>query len=218
MKFLTMGFTREILAARRLNEKTVFYTDSFRIDLAESFHFHFRNLRFAFSISEFRTVAFGILKTYFCWLLRGLAGYRPADHFIQFVTARFSVPTPQDIRLTRTAELTIELQQQADYIHLHYRNLRFELSIAEFAEFAEIIAAAKAQLDSTVIDYPRRLGYFHGSWPNGRVEGLSSSPPGTVPTSIPAFWTSDRSSAGSEAQTWRSMVWDKGSNRWKPQF
>ena len=43
MKFLTMGFTREILAARRLNEKTVFYTDSFRIDLAESFHFHFRN-------------------------------------------------------------------------------------------------------------------------------------------------------------------------------
>ena len=213
-----MGFTRDILAARRLSEKTVFYTDSFRIDLAESFHFHFRNLRLAFSISDFKTVGFAFLKTFFCWLFRGLPGYRPADQFIQFVAARFAEPAAEDILLTRAAELTIELQQQADYIHVHYRSLRLELSISEFMEIADIIAAAKAQLDSTVIDYPRRLGYFHGSWPNGRVEGLSSSPPGTVPTSIPAFWTSDRSSAGSEAQTWRSMVWDKGSNRWKPQF
>ena len=213
-----MGFTREILASRHLKEKTVFYTDSFRIDLAESFHFHFRNLRLAFSISEFKTVAFAFFKTYLCWLLRGLPGYRLADQFIQFINARFIQSAPQDIFLTRAAELTIELQQQADYIHVHYRSLRLELSISEFMEIADIIAAAKAQLDSIVTEYPRRLGYFHGSWPNGRVHGLSSLPSGTVPAPIPAFWTSDRSSVGPEAQTYRSMIWDKISNRWKPQF
>ena len=67
----------------------------------------------------------------------------------------------------RLMECSVELQEQADYIHVHYRAWRLELTYDEFERFAATIAEARAKLlnGREYKECPRRLGWEHGTNP-----------------------------------------------------
>lgn len=166
-----MGVTRKILSSRQLDRPCIFYTDSLRFDFAETFHFHFKNNRLSFSPAEFGAAARGLFFSYLQWICLGRPRYRDPDDFIQFLSAKLPALSEDDKERAREDELSVELQQQADYVHLHFRSLRLELSIYEFLDFSETITNASRRMRK--LDYhfrsPRRIGDRHGSNPRGRV-------------------------------------------------
>jgi hypothetical protein len=198
-----MGITRTVLSWRRLARQCIFYSDSLRIDLAENFHLHFRNIRLTFSPGEFARVTRAFVRSYFEWRLLGRPAHVSPDQYVPFVTALLPLLEGEDFERARAAELAVELQQQTDYIHLHYRNLRLELTIDEFTEFALTIEASRRELDvSGAGDAPRRLGIRHGTNPRGRVNSAPNSG---------RFWTSTQ-----PVETYRSLI--RAGDGWADQF
>ena len=80
-----MGFTRKVLGEKELDHKPVFYTDSFRIDLCESLHIHYRNFRLELSLEEWKEFAKGIIFGYLRWLRRSKPGYqKPVNNILLY--------------------------------------------------------------------------------------------------------------------------------------
>jgi hypothetical protein len=166
-----MGVTRKILAAADLARDPAFYTDSLRIDFAENFHLHFKNTRLVFSPREFARVAWRMFQAYWKWRLRGSPPHVHPDHMMMFSSERLAPASDDDRARSRADELAVEIQMQADYVHLHYRWLRIEFTIDEFIQFAATMERARLVADALpwVLACPRRIGLHHGSNPRHRV-------------------------------------------------
>jgi len=166
-----MGFTRNLLSSRQLDQQCTFYTDLLRIDIAETIHVHFKNSRLSLSPEEFSLLTKSLFRSFLEWHAMGRPRALHPDHFVQWVTAKIDPLPPDDFMRSRGDELSVELQQQADYIHIHYRHTRLELSIKEFQDFSETIGKARRNLDFLpyIKNSPRRSGTHHGSNPRGRV-------------------------------------------------
>lgn len=168
-----MGYTRKVLKKVDIDPAPTFYSSSFRIDLGESFHLHYRNKRLEFSPSEFDKVSRGFFWARVRYLLTGKVTIRPEEHIIKFWDdSTLTEETGADYPSVRGSELSVELQEQTDYIHLHYQGSRLEFSIAEFQEFANVIQEANVQLlaDETIESAPRRIGKNHKIQPDNRVD------------------------------------------------
>jgi hypothetical protein len=74
-------------------------------------------------------------------------------------------------------ELRVEVQQWADYIHLHWKWLRTELTFQEFVELAEAMSLSLGELQSApwYASAPRRVGTSHQAVPKGRVDREDTS-------------------------------------------
>jgi hypothetical protein len=167
-----MGYTRSILAKKDVSDEPVFYTTSFRLDLAESFHLHYRNTRIEFSPEEWNIVSKGFFWGRLRWLFLGRPIVRPEEHCIKFWDVKVPKKIGNEYPSIRGSELAIELQEQTDYLHLHYRGLKLEFTIEEFLDFSQEIKTADEKLRNfpNIDDAPRRTGLDHKIQPQGRVD------------------------------------------------
>ena len=206
-----MGVTRKLLAGRTVSAIPVFYSDLFRLDLAESFHMHYRNYRLEFGRDEFHDVAGGFLNAYLEWSALGRPTDIPADKFLKLFDTKIDPAFGGGDAVVRGMELSVELEQQTDYIHLHYRSLKIELSIDEFLEFADTVAAARDSLHRLDIleDYPKRVGHSHQVMAAGRV---------IENTNRGGFWTGNEYTEGDAPPVRDSLVFDDASGTWAEQF
>jgi hypothetical protein len=206
-----MGYTRKVLSSKKVSKSPVFYTRSFKLDLAESFHFHYRNFRIEMSPKEWRAVARGFFFTWISWLLLGRPTVRPEDRHLKFCGIEdLSLEIGDDQNTVRADDLMVELQNQADYVHLHYRGSRIEFSLDEFQEFAAEIHKADVELskDNTYDDCPRRIGLEHIIQPKGRVDNRPN---------IQNFSTDDKFLPEGYDQTRNSVIFDPVTNNWVQQ-
>lgn len=170
-----MGHCRKILGFRIIEPTATLYSGLLAIELAENFHIHIRNLRLELDHVEFERLAIGFAKALEVWRAAGrphTQGYeRLGDRLLNLHRSEIS-PLPSLWNAhTANDELRVELQQWADYIHLHYRNVKLEFTVKEFVEFADTVGRAREQLieELNTTYNPARLGKFHRANPSGRV-------------------------------------------------
>lgn len=206
-----MGYTRKILAQRELGAQSVFYTDVFRLDLAESLHLHLRNFRLELTLQEWKVFARGVLEAYARWWVRGKPGYQPTESHLNLFLTRVDPVAGRGEGSLITNECRVELSQFADYVHLHFRNTRYEFSVGEFLELADELSKAAQTLRTLDImaDYPKRIGFGHIMQPKGRV-AQSQNPGG--------FVTHESRFPDENAKTYDSVVLDEASGQWQPQL
>ena len=166
-----MGYTRKIIETKEVSDKPTFYTKSLRIDLAENFHLHYRNFRIEMSSIEFAKMAKSWFIGWIKWNFLGRPKVRPTDDHLVIYSTDLPEKIGEGNDLVRGSELTVELQHQTDYIHLHYRGSRIEFSVDEFKDFAEVISKSKVKIDNDpdLQDYPKRIGLNHKLQPEFRV-------------------------------------------------
>lgn len=206
-----MGYTRKLLSSKNVPNTPVFYTQSFRLDLAESFHFHYRNFRVEMAPSEWVYVCKGFFTTWLTWWLLGKPTVRPEDRHLKFANTEDLSPEIGDgYKSVRGDELAIELQNQADYIHLHYRGSRIEFSLAEFRTFADAVQNANNELlvEKVYEECPRRVGLNHIIQVRGRVEKHNNPQ---------NFLIGDEFMPADAGYTRNSVIFDKETNQWKQQ-
>ena len=66
-----MGHTRKILSSEKIPTIPIFSSSKLVIELAENFHFHYRNYRLEMDHIEFELMARAFIKAYANWCLRG---------------------------------------------------------------------------------------------------------------------------------------------------
>lgn len=206
-----MGYTRKILSSRKVSKSPVFYTRSFKLDLAESFHFHYRNFRIEMSPEEWVSVSKGFFFSWLSWLLLGRPTVRPEERHLKFCsTEDLSLEIGGEHNTVRSDDLMVELQNQADYIHLHYRGSRIEFSLDEFREYASEIHKADLKLEDENIydDCPRRIGLDHIIQPKGRVDKRPNPQ---------NFSIDDRFLPEGYDQTRNSVIFDPDNDEWVQQ-
>lgn len=206
-----MGYTREVLAEKKLDDKSVFYTESFKIEVAESIHIHLRNFRLCFSIEEWKTFAKGVFTSYFRWWLKGKPGYQPTSHNWKLFQGKIPPVAGQGEDSVLKNEMLVELSQFTDYIHLHFRNTRYEFTVDEFLEYADQITGARDRIKQMSImqDYPKRTGYFHIQQPRDRVTQNKNSG---------GFVTHSSRFPDSVSKTYDSVLLNKKTGQWKKQL
>lgn len=181
-----MGHTKKILGFSTVQPISTFYSDLFAIELAENFHIHLRNLRVELDHNEFLSLCEGFRKAYLVWQENGkLTQKRYAELEDKFLNLYLSKVSPIPCLWNTNAsndEIRIELQHWADYIHLHYKQIKFEFSVREFLEFAEVVENARSRLQKEieVEENPCRWGKFHRANPDHRVRS---------PLKKNSFWT-----------------------------
>tara|TARA_B100000315_G_scaffold255110_1_gene297659 strand:+ start:132 stop:854 length:723 start_codon:yes stop_codon:yes gene_type:complete len=206
-----MGFTKKVLSKKELDEKSVFYSDKFQIELCESFHIHIRNFRLEFSIEEWKSFAKGIIYSYLRWFRLGKPGYiSPNDN----ITLHYEKINPvagfgEDSVLENT--MRIELQQFTDYIHFHFRTSKYEFTVDEYLEFAEQVQIAANYLknDKIMQDYPKRIGYHHIRQANNRV---------TESKNLGGFDTHGEQFPNEKIQSHNSLEYDENMGEWVNQI
>jgi hypothetical protein len=205
-----MGYVKKILSSRKISNKPVFYTKSLRIDLAESFHLHYRNNRIEMSPDEFAKLSKSFFISWLEWNIMGRPKIRPPGNHLAFTGAEISEEIGGGYPSIRGDELTVELQYQADYIHLHYRGIRIEFTIDEFKDFAEVIGVSLKEIisDKNLEDYPKRIGINHKLQPEGRVSESKN---------IGNFWIGNtiiEQKNKNEKINRNSIIYDENQNKW----
>ena len=205
-----MGYTREILANKQLDDKSVFYTDSFKIEIAESIHIHLRNFRLCFSAEEWKLFAKGIFLSYVRWWLKGKPRYQPTSHNWKLFQGKIHPIAGGGESIIKN-DIQIELSQFTDYIHLHFRNTRYEFTVDEFLEYSEEILKARDKIKQMSImkDYPKRIGYQHIQQPKGRV---------TQDKNSGGFATHSSRFPDAASKTYDSVLLNKKTKQWEKQL
>lgn len=208
-----MGYTKKIIETKEVSDKPTFYTTSLRIDLAENFHLHYRNFRIEMSSKEFAKMAKSWFITWIKWNFLGRPKVRPTDNHLVLYSTTLPEKIGEGNDLVRGSELTVELQHQADYIHLHYRGSRIEFSVEEFKDFAEVISESKIKIDNDpdLKDYPKRIGLNHKLQPEFRV---------TDSKNLGNFWIGNTiiDKDQEEKLDRDSLVYNEASKNWEKQF
>lgn len=206
-----MGYTRKILSEKKLHDKSVFYTDNLRIDIAESVHLHFRNFRLELSMEEWKTLVKGFLLGWIRWFWRGRPHYQQtSNHFTLYQDTVDPVAGAGHKSVIRGSSLLVELSQFSDYIHIHHRNTRHELTVDEFLEYANEITKARDELCSMSImkDYPKRIGFCHIMQPKFRV---------TESKNVGGFAIHNKRFPDEKSHTHDSIVWNESQGEWEQQ-
>ena len=171
-----MGHCKAVLSSKTVQAVPTFLSNQAVIELAENFHFHYRNYRLEMDYSEFESMSLSFIEAYTKWNLGGRkksVRYKYAGDK-NIVLSKFSVNSHPCLENYEASvnNIRAEINQNADHIHIHYKDFRFELSLCEFDEFASILEKAKSKLKKVISDTPspERIGFFHRSVPFGRVD------------------------------------------------
>jgi hypothetical protein len=147
-----VGKTVVELASRKLEGQPVF-PHRMVVEVAETFHFHYRNLRIALSQKDWEQFGKGMNDAWVRWVQRGKPEAKQGQHIELCRKEVATVPINNDyckINLNKNlyaenegkiyaegAELDDEL-----YVHLKVRDVRLELTKKEFKELASAIKEA----------------------------------------------------------------------------
>ena len=151
-----MGHTLKPLARTEITKETIF-NNRFVIEICEKVHTHYRNLRIIQSLDDFITMADGFNSAINRWKKRGCPGTGKGMH-IELCRKQIAVTDENNfIQVNLNENLYnkntdgiysdgVEFLEEK-YIHVKYRDLRFEMSINEFKEFANVITQAAKELE-----------------------------------------------------------------------
>ncbi len=143
-----MGRTFQLLSENKIDGKTIF-DKRLVVECCETFHLHWRNLRLEFSHENFIVFIKTVLEAYNAWTKNGSP---VSAHHLELGRGLIfpSLCTPQDVKIevcenlykkhenSRDSEFLIE----DEFIHIHYRDLRIEMSKEEFVGLAESFVSA----------------------------------------------------------------------------
>jgi len=151
-----MGHIEKTFAELKTEPSNGMNGSMFTVEIAENYHIHYRNYRLVMNKKEFMYFMAGMKQALQKWQELGSPDANPNQ----------PVDTPPTYLLNLGIEpirsepakneewrkIMVELQKYAewaqrdDFMHLHYKDLRIDLTINEFLEFASIIADAKNHL------------------------------------------------------------------------
>ena len=150
-----MGSTLKNLSNKAVGERTVF-NNRFVVEVCEKIHVHYRNLRIVMSQADFAEFAMGMRDAFDRWFARGCP--EPGkDKHIELCRKKVATDTCNEgikINLNRNlynknkGSVYAEGAEFSDqlYVHLKIRDLRLEMSIEEFEEYADVIKEASRRL------------------------------------------------------------------------
>jgi len=170
-----MGLVKKILALTKVEPVSTIYSDHFTLELSEDFHLHFRNIRFEMDDEEFHQFYKLVKDGYKRWKKLGkptIGDIEGTGQQIFLSESKIKAHPGSNNKSVSSDELRVELQQWADYIHIHWKWMRMEFDFEEFLQFADSIATAaeKLRAASWFEGAPRRVGKFHVACPRGRVD------------------------------------------------
>lgn len=151
-----MGVTVQNLATRKIGKKSIF-DSRLVIELCESTHIHFRNLRIVQSLDDFISTAEAFVSALDRWKKRGCPGTGVGQH-IELCRRKVAIADESDTvqvnlneNLYKKNEGGIfaegaEFFEEDRYVHVKIRNLRLEFSIVEFNLIADAFNEAKERL------------------------------------------------------------------------
>ena len=150
-----MGHTTKKLARRDLSGRTIF-NNRFVIEVCEKMHIHYRNLRITLDLSDFVEFTRGCVQALERWGKLNSPEPRKGQH-IELCRKKVATEAHNDgIQVNLNENLYNRNEgkiyskgaefKEEKYIHLKIRDLRLELSKAEFEELANAIIEAKEGL------------------------------------------------------------------------
>ncbi|MDD4937782.1 MAG: hypothetical protein PHX34_02075 [Candidatus Shapirobacteria bacterium] len=138
-----MGKIIKILDSQNISIKTVF-SKRISIEKAETFHLHYRNIRFEFNEKNFKNFALAIKRAYSNYISNKGIKY-PGQVFLEYNSGikEKEIISPDKLQIELCENLypknrnslfgkNAEFYNENLYIHFHYRNIRLELPISEF--------------------------------------------------------------------------------------
>lgn len=150
-----MGRVLKTLARTRLETPAVF-DRRFVVEVCERVHVHYRNLRLQLSLPDFVEVCQGLVKAYERWRAQGCPEPAPGQHLelCRRQVARDAVNDGLQVNLNENLYVQHAGRIYAEgagldepvYIHLKIRDLRLELTLAEFRELARVVKEADGTL------------------------------------------------------------------------
>ncbi|MDB2604781.1 hypothetical protein N9Z34_03880 [Gammaproteobacteria bacterium] len=176
-----MGHCKKILSSNTVEAVPKFLSNQGVLELAENFHFHYRNYRLEMDHSEFETLSLAFIEAYAKWNLGG------RKHSVRYkyagdkniVLSKFNLNSHPSIHNPETSVNSIrtEIQKNADHIHIHYKDFRFELTLSEFEDFSRLMEEGRNDLKNVLAEKPspNRIGLFHRTVPFGRVDDKTNT-------------------------------------------
>lgn len=151
-----MGRTLINLSQREISQKSIF-NNRFCIEICEKVHTHYRSLRIVQSLDDFITTAEGFKQALERWTKRGCPGTGVGTH-IELCRKNVAIADHSNLLQVNLNEnlynkneggIFSEGAQFTDekYIHLKYRDIRFEMSVDEFKAFASVVSEAERKLN-----------------------------------------------------------------------
>lgn len=146
-----MGHTILPLADKKLSEKAIF-NNRFVVEIAETVHVHYRNLRINLSMKDWVEMAEGMRDALKRWTERGKPNV--GDKHIELCRKEVATaPIDSDyckVNLNKNLYLQHEGKifaegaefEEPTYVHLKLRDLRIELSKEDFKVLAEAVKEA----------------------------------------------------------------------------
>lgn len=152
-----MGLTIDKLSSRKVEAKAIF-DKRFVVEICEKVHIHYRNLRLLLSLQDFLEIARGIKDSLSRWESQGRPEPQEGIHIelcrkqvAQYPLANDSIAINLNKNLYLENEGKIFAEgaelEEPRYIHLKVRDVRLELTLAEFSELSSAVIEAKEKLD-----------------------------------------------------------------------
>ena len=150
-----MGKVIAPLADGKVPEHTIF-DKRFVLECCERFHIHWRNMRLELTADNWIEFVRTFEEAIATWRSNG----SPREHFhLELAkhlmdTKEIVHPTSVEVELCENLYKSMRETHGADaefwhedaFVHFHYRDLRFEMSIADFLGFSETMASARERL------------------------------------------------------------------------
>lgn len=155
-----MGRTIQKLAERNIGKKAIF-NNRFVVELCESAHIHYRNLRIIQSLDDFINTAEAFVNALERWKKRGCPGTGVGQH-IELCRKKIAVADESDKIVINLNENLYNKNEdgifsegadftEPEYVHVKIRDFRVELSVNEFKELASAISEANSRLENSRI-------------------------------------------------------------------
>ncbi len=147
-----MGKTLIALSDKKLEGKPIF-DRRMVVEVAESFHFHYRNLRIVLSQADWEQFGRGCADAWYRWVQRGKPEAKHGQHIELCRKEVASSPISNELcavnlnknlyaeNAGRIYAEGAELEDET-YVHLKVRDVRLELTKKEFKELASAIKEA----------------------------------------------------------------------------
>ena len=162
-----MGLINKIYSQTTVTPSSKMYSNHFTIERTENFHIHLRNLRIELDKNEYRMLSVGFIFAFFKWIFTGMKEKTPGENQFLF---KDKVPNSPSITngFTTSDEVRVELQQWADFVHIHYKNIRLEFTVDEAKEFVQTISESLPGIIETSNTPSRvqRVGFNHRAVPS----------------------------------------------------
>ncbi len=149
-----MGKVIKRLASRSISQTTL-YDRRVVLECAETFHLHWRNVRLEMSHANFRSFIAMLQRAMEAWKHHGSP---EAATYLELgsMTVEKPVCYPDEFKIelceypcaAESGQEHSGCHHEPDYVHLHYRDLRVEMSLQDFGTFASVVTQAYRTLQA----------------------------------------------------------------------